>query len=179
MNRLFAELSRREKIVVGGGIVVLAAVVAWFAAVSPYLAGLGRAERRIDSWQQQLETARRLQAEYRRLQATVAAADRRMAASPGFSLLPFVEQTTNRLGVRDKLVAMRPQAPQLRDGYREEAVEIRLERLPLEQVVRLLHAIDNDGPLLEVKSLRIRPRFDDRGRLDLALVVSSLQKDGQ
>lgn len=170
-------LSDREKIFVFSAAALLLVVVLWLGVVSPYRQGIELAKTRIASRQNQLDEVRHLQQEYFTLQKVLASAEKKLAgAARDFSLFPFIEEATSRAGVRDNLVSMRPQTPQLQGEFREESVEIRLERIGLAQLVRFLYAIDSADAALQMKSMRIKPRFDDRSLLDTVLVVSSLQR---
>jgi len=175
---MISNLSDREKIflIVGSAVVVL--LVLWLGVISPYRKGLEKTEARIASREQQLEEVRMLQKQYLKLQGAMAAAEKNLTGkNQGFSVFSFVEDVTNRLGVRDNLVSMRPQTPQVQGDYREEAVEIRLERIGLDQLVRILYAIDAADSPLQTKTMRLKPRFDNAAQLDAVLVVSSLQRN--
>jgi general secretion pathway protein M len=171
-------LSDREKIFVFSGGALLLLLFLWLGVINPYRQGIGLAESHIASRKQQLEEVRRLQQEYFGLQRVLASAEKKLAGSTasGFSLFSYVEDATTRTGVRENLVSMRPQTPQVLGDYREESVEIRLERIGLEQLVRFLYVIESADAALQTKTLRIKPRFDNREQLDTVLVVSSLQR---
>jgi len=170
-------LSDREKIYVFSGGALLLLLFLWLGVIKPYRQGIGLAESHIVSRKQQLEEVRRLQQEYFGLQRVLASAEKKLAGTAqGFSLFSYIEDATSRIGVRENLVSMRPQTPQIKGEYREESVEIRLERIGLEQLVKFLYAIESADAALQTKMLRIKPRFDNREQLDTVLVVSSLQR---
>jgi general secretion pathway protein M len=68
---------------------------------------------------------------------------------------------------------MRPQPSSVQDTVRENSVEIKLEKIRLDQLIRLLYAIDSTDACLQVKNLRVKTRFDDRTLLDAVLTISS------
>lgn len=174
---MISRLSDREKIFVFSGAGLLVLLVLWLGVIAPYRHGMELAATRIASRQQQLEEVRRLQQQYLGLKAVLATTEKKLTdTSRGFSLFPFVEDATTRIGIRDNLVSMRPQTPQVQGDFREESVEIRLERIDLAQLVRLLYAIESADAALQTKSLRIKTRFDNQAQLDTVLVVSSLQR---
>jgi len=170
-------LSDREKIFVFSAIAVLLILVLWLGVFRPYRQGLMLAESRIISRQKQLVEVQHLQQEYLGLQKDLATAEKKLAGTTqGFTLFSFIEDVTTRIGIRDKLVSMRPQTPQVQGEYRENTVEIRLERIDLAQLVRLLYGLEAADAALHLKTLRIKPRFDNRAQLDTVIVVSSLQR---
>ena len=74
---------------------------------------------------------------------------------------------------KENLVYMRPQPASTQDGYREDSVEIKLEKIRLDQLVRLLYDIQNADAFLQVKNMRVKTRFDNRTLLDVVLTVSA------
>jgi hypothetical protein len=55
--------------------------------------------------------------------------------------------------------------------------EVRLEKIRLDQVVRLLYAVDTADALLQVKNLRLKTRFDDRTLFDATMTVAAFGSD--
>ncbi len=170
-------LSDWEKIFVFSAIVMLLLFVLWVGVFRPYQQGLELAKTRIVSRQKQLKEVQHLQQEYFHLQKALATAKKKLAGTThGFTLFSFIEDVTTRIGVRDKLVSMRPQTPQVQGDYREESVKIRLERIDLTQLVRLLYGIEESDAALHLKKVWIKPRYDNRAQFDIDLIVSSLQR---
>lgn len=170
-------LNPREKIFIVAGVICVVAVLLWIGVLAPYQAAIERHETRIESRQKQLQQIHELRNEYLTLNKKLNSAERRLEqASRGFSLFSFLEEVTAQTGVRDRLVSMRPQSTATRGEYREESVEIRLERLALPQIVQLMHSLEQAEAFLTTRSLRIKSRFDDRSRFDTVLVISSYQR---
>jgi general secretion pathway protein M len=65
----------------------------------------------------------------------------------------------------------------MRDGYREERVEIKLEKLRLPELVRLLHALETAAAPLRVTTLRVTTRFEDRNLLDVSALISYTRRE--
>ncbi|MEJ2033065.1 MAG: type II secretion system protein GspM [Deltaproteobacteria bacterium] len=168
-------ISLREKVFLLAGIAFILLFLLWIGVIAPYRQGIEMADSHIASRSRQLEEIRQLQQEYLHLQKSMAAAERKLAQSD-FSIFPFIEEVTTRTGVRDNLVSMRPQAAQMQGEFREDSVEIKLEKIHLDQLVKLLHAIESSNLFLNMKSLRIRSRFDNRTLLDTDLTISSFRK---
>jgi general secretion pathway protein M len=165
--------SRRDRTaLIVGGIVVLAAVSV-FGLVLPYRGAMDRLDSRIATRQKQVREVQALQQEYRGLQRQLAQAQKRLASSGGFSLFSFIESQAAQVATKENLVYMRPQQSAAREGYQEESVEIKLEKLRLDQLVRFLYGIESAEAYLQVKNLRVRTRFDDRSLLDATMTISS------
>ncbi len=170
------DLSQRERLMLLAAALVIFLTVLTFGIVQPYRAALSRLDTQIASRRRQLSELQQLSREYRNLQQQTAAGEQRLAAAGDFSLLTFVEATSIRLAGRDRLISMRPQPGAMLEEFREEAVEVRLERIRLDQLVQLLIAADRAPAPMQVKSLRLRTRFDDRALLDVTLVFASYRR---
>lgn len=172
----FNQLSQRERLTLLAGAVIVAVLLFFFAIVAPYRASLERLDKKIASKQRQLAEAQQLGQEYQQLKQQLAASERRLASGGDFSLLSFVEATSIRLAGRDSLTAMRPQPAATLEGFREEAVEVKLEKIRLNQLVQLLFVADTAPAPMLVKALRIKPRFDDRNLLDVTITFASYRR---
>ncbi|PLX94692.1 MAG: hypothetical protein C0621_04985 [Desulfuromonas sp.] len=93
-----------------------------------------------------------------------------------FALLTTVEELIDRNAAKENLVYMRPQPSSSLEGLREEAVEIKIEKMPLEEIVRLLHAVENHRALLRIKNLRLKTRFDDKTLFDAVFAVATYER---
>jgi general secretion pathway protein M len=172
----FNQLSRREQLTLLAGALIVVVLLFLFGIIVPYRTALERLDTKIASKQRQLTEVHQLGQEYQQLQQQLAASERRLAASDDFSLLSFVEASSIRLAGRDSLTAMRPQPTATLEGFREEAVEVKLERIQLNQLVQLLYVADTAPAPMLVKTLRIKPRFDDRNLLDVVITFASYRR---
>lgn len=170
MNRL----SSRERVVVVAGLVVVLGLVLWFAVLIPYFNAMTRLDRRINAHRHNLVRVEKMAGQISDLRHQLAnIGSRKIGKKPLFSL---VENLTERTGVRDQLLSMRPQPASTQGKYRQQLVEIGLEKLSLAQLVKLLHAIEYRSGGVQVKSLRVKPRFEDPSLLDVHMVLMSLEK---
>ena len=104
--------------------------------------------------------------------------EERMSTGKGkFSLLSYLEEAVTQAQMRDHIVAMQPQAGQAGQGYREMAVELRLEAVPWPQLLNLLVKLESSPHLLQVKRLHVQPRFDASHQLEATLLVSTYESE--
>ena len=165
--------SPREKLAlaVAGVVVILTILIA--GIILPYRSAIGRLDQRIASRQGQLLEARTLVQRIKGMQGEVAATERKLSAATSAPLVATLEGMVAGFAGKEKLLAIRPQPVTAPAGFRQEKVEMQLEKMRLEQLVQLLHAIDSAKSALQSDSLKIRPRFEDPALLDVTLVVSS------
>ena len=168
-------LDKREKIVVGSGIFVLLLLLVWFALLTPYLNSVNRLERKISGQQNGLEKALLMHAQINALRQQLSKANTtsRREKRPLFSR---VENLAEQTGVRDQLFSMRPQPAVIQGKYKQQLVDIRFKQITLSQLVRLLHAVEYRSSGVQVKTMRIKPRFEDHSLLGVNMVLMSLEK---
>ncbi len=171
---MIARLNTRERVVLLLGAVFVLLVFVWLVLLQPYFTAMDNLERRIAGQRRNLEQVAAMRYEIDALRQQIAVIDsRRQSSRPLFSR---VENLTVQTGIREQLLSMRPQPDSVQDGFRQQLVELRLERVSLSQLVRFLYAAEYNSGGIQVRSLRVRPRFDDRAQLDVNLVLMSLER---
>jgi len=171
-----SNLQRRERLFLLGGAIVLVVLLVYIGIVKPYRRSIERLETRISAREHQLQEVHALQQEFLQLKQQTAEIEKRVADSGRFSLIAFLEETALEIASRDNLVYLRPQAKAQLDELAEESLEIKLEKIRLDQLVKLLYATETADTLLKIKSLRSKARFDDPTLLDVVLVIAAYGK---
>lgn len=173
---MIERLSPREKIVLVVGGVVVGLTILFAGIVAPYRAAMRRLDERILSRQGQIVEARTLVKKIKGMQAEVATAERKLKPGQTLPLATTLEALVTRVAARENLLAVRPQPVTAPSGFRQEKVEMQLEKVRLDQLVRLLQGIDNADRALQTDSVKLRRRFEDPALLDATLVVSAFVK---
>lgn len=173
---MISQLNQRERIfvAVGGGLLVLALI--YFAIVAPYRSSLRKLDQQIEARSAQLQEVKLLQTSYLDLKQQMAQVERLLDNRQGFTSLTFMEGLVEQTAGRENLLSMRPQSPETRNEFIIDAVEIKLEKLTLEQVLELLVGIEEADAPMQVKNLYLKQRFDDRSLLDATMTVTSLRR---
>lgn len=171
---MLKRLNLRERWFVGGGLLVLALLLLWFALLTPYFGAMNSLEQRISTNRQNLTRVSQMREQIGLLRQQLAAVGSRKTGKR--PLFAQVESLTEQTGVREQLLSMRPQPATTQGEFRQQLVEIRLEKLSLGQLVKLLHAVEYRSGGIQVKSLRVKPRFDNLSELDVNMVLMSLEK---
>lgn len=171
---MIARLDTRERLTLLVGGVFLLLVMVWLLVLDPYFNAINSLDRRVEGQLRNLERIESMRYQIDELRQQLAVVESRQRSSrPLFSR---VENLTVQTGIRDQLLSMRPQPDSVQEGFRQQLVELRLERITLSQLVRFLHAAEYNSSGIQVRSLRVRPRFDDRSQLDVNLVLMSLER---
>ncbi len=176
INRI-AQLERREKILLLVGAVFIVVVVLIYGVYDPYRNALSRAQRSIATKYQQIDQVRALQAEYLALQGQMNRAESKLVKRSGVSALAMVEDIASRIGSRENLSYIRPQPAQTQGDIHIENLDVKLERLSLQQVLQLLWGVESAKTQMQIKNLRLKQRFDNPAQTDLTMTVSVFRKN--
>ena len=157
-----------------GGLALL--LLCGFWLYSSYQDALHRLERKADASRSELTQLQESIKEYRALQTKLQQVSRGNSSGENLNLITAVENATQQIGARSQLLYVRPQPDKVREDLIEEGVEIKLEKLLLNQLVELLYQLEETQKQLKVSQLRVRTRFDDAGQLDAVMVLSRFRE---
>lgn len=79
------------------------------------------------------------------------------------------------IGIKGKSVKIIPMKGEERIGFTEDATEIRIEALTVNEAVNLLYRLEKSGRPLVFKKCNLKIRFDDPSRADLGLIIALLK----
>lgn len=174
---MIKELKQRERYVLAAGVVALGLLLLVFGVVLPYGAAVERLDKTISTRQVQLVEVKQLQADYQVLKKRVGQLQRDLDQQAVVAPLTFLEESASRIAGRENLVLMRPLPAVMQGQLRTEMTEFKLERLGLEQVLRVLQEVEQARPPMRVDRLHIKQRFDDATQLDMNVTVSATRRN--
>lgn len=90
---------------------------------------------------------------------------------PDDSPAKIIEET----GIKGKSVKIAPLKGEERSGFTEDAADIRIEALTLNEAVNLLYRLEKGNRPLLIKKYNLRMRIDDPSRCDLSLILALLR----
>ncbi len=169
-----ANLSTRERVLVGGAASCVAIAILYAGVALPLLSARSTVRERASAAEQQLAALQRMRRDFDQLHERLAAVEGRIQGGQRGNLRTTLENLARKSGI--SIQSMEPQAAPKNPRYRETKVELGLEGVSLEQAVRYLHEIETHaGQLLSVKSLRLRKRPDRGELLDVTFAISSFE----
>jgi len=172
------KLNERERLFLLGGAVLLVVLLAGFGGYEFYRSTLVRLDKTIVTRTRQLADFDRLRHEALLLRQQMQQIEGKLAQSADFSLATFIEGQATQVAGRTSLAYARPQPTVTRGALQEEVLEAKLERISLEQLLRLLWTIETAPVPMHVRELNLRKRFDDPALLDLTMTVSAMRRAG-
>lgn len=168
-------LSTREIAVLVLGAVAVVFMGSWMWIVEPVGENLELLDRKLTYQMGRMEKMQRLTDSFNRLEKQITATEQRLKRGEGFSILSHLEGQAKQGRVERHIVQMKPLSGQSTRFYKENVVEIKMEKIPLEHLVRYLYKVENSPELLRVKELRIKPRFDNKSLMDARFKVSAYE----
>jgi len=166
-------LQPRERMFVGGAGAALLLFLIFKLTIDPMLKRSADLDRQIVVAQRQLNELRTLQQEYQRQKNVVTNINAQLKRQPNFAIFSRLEELAGQTGIRGKIVHMKPTVSTPSEVYNEESVEVKMEGVTLEQLVRYLQQVENSPQLLKIKRLEMKPRFDNRQILTATFRVSA------
>ena len=149
-------------------LIVLAAAVASILFFTGSLVWSGSAAVRLSEIERAHEEMSRVGGQLKRLIARVDNLERRSAAAGGTGLLSLIEQISDSIGVKGKLVSQKS----VPTSSNIEKAELTFEKLTLNEAANLFYRIDEQPVLLLVNRVAMAPSFDKPDLIMLDMTVS-------
>jgi general secretion pathway protein M len=160
---------------VTAGAALLAGVGFWLGVWEPVQNHRELLDRKLKAKQAEHREIKQLAKRFRRLAGQIRGIESDIERPRNFSILSYLEGLAKRQRVQDRIVQMKPKGGEVTRYYRENAVEIKMEKVRLPELVRYLYQVENSAEMLRILQLQIRPRFDDRDLLDVRFQVSAVE----
>lgn len=92
------------------------------------------------------------------------------------SLLSELEGFAIKANVKGKIASMKPSRSIVSEKYQENAIEVELREVSLDQVLKVLHQIEYSGDAMGVEWIRIKSISPTEGLLNTTLKVFTLKE---
>ena len=166
-------LGTRERIFVIAGSVGLLLALLYTLVIDPLMAHSAQLDRRIEKAQRDLQELYTLQREYQGQKRVLDNINEQLRRQKDVAIFSRLEELAGDTGIRSKILYMKPTVSTPSEAYEEESVEIKMEGVTLEQLIRYLYQVENSPQFLKIKRLYIKPRFDNRQLLTAIFRVST------
>jgi type II secretory pathway component PulM len=172
----YQRLSPRERLLLGLAVGSVLAISLYSFVWDPLVSGREALERRIVARQKDLTLMEAQRARFLELQRQVEASQAVLVKTdPSFSLFAHLQNAVAQVVERSHIQSMNPSDKNLSDEYQEQAVEIKLTAVNLEQLVNMLYRIEKGDPQLHVSRLQVKKRYNDPHSFDIVATVSLLK----
>ena len=168
----FDSLSSREQVMV---LLMFGTIFFMVLGLGGFLVkrDLAARERRIEAKLKKLEEAASLRSDYRRRLAEQKRVAGQIKRNNKVRLLSYLEKLSQQSNVSLKNASERPGESTGSDLVKEEAAEVKISNVSLDRLHDFLKRIEEGNPLVKVRRLRIKTRFDNPKMLDATITVGT------
>jgi general secretion pathway protein M len=167
-------LGKREKWMLAGGGVVIVLVLFYQFGLSPALVRLRLLDRLVAQKEREVHEMKTLRDTYLTQKSLMEEVNRSLnQRGQEFAIFSFLEDLANKVGVKNNIMYMKPALATVGELYRESSVEMRLEGIGVQQLIRYLYDIERAPQLLRVRRMHIKPRAANPDLLDVTFQVST------
>src|SRR5215510_12196592 len=132
----------RERLFIGGAGAALLLFLIFKLAIDPMFKHSAELDRQIVTARRQLAELRTMQQEYQRQKSVVDSINSQLKRQQNFAIVSRLEELAGQTGIQNKILYMKPTVSTPSEVYNEESVEVKMEGVTLEQLVRYLHQIE-------------------------------------
>jgi general secretion pathway protein M len=169
------KLAQREKYLITGAACLVVSALLFQFAISPFIEARQRMQRGISAKTEALRTISGLSAEYKTFQEDALGTNQRLASrQKNFTLFSYLEQAAGEAAVKKNISYMKPSATTPRGPFKESLVEMKLERVTLQQLTGYLQKIESPIEIVSIRRISIQANKGEADYLDAILQVSTL-----
>ncbi len=165
----YDRLDSRLRLRLGIGVALLLFLLILLSAANDRI---GRLKKKLSA--READIAEMMTLKQRYLEANAVAqrlANRLTATRPDDTPARIFEE----IGIKGKGSQIKPLKGEERDGYLEDAAEIKVDGLTANEAVNLIFRLEKGARPVVIKKAQLKTRFDDPSRLDLTLTVALLK----
>jgi general secretion pathway protein M len=168
------QLGKREKLMIAGGGLAIVLVLFYQFGLSPALNRLRLLDRLVAQKEREVYEMKTLRDTYLMQKSLMEEVNRSLnQRGQEFAIFSFLEDLANKSGVKNNIMYMKPALSTVGELYRESSVEMRLEGIGLQQLIRYLYDIERAPQILRVRRMHIKPRTANPDLLDVTFQVST------
>jgi general secretion pathway protein M len=171
------KLEKREKQAVTAGLIFLVCFAVFHFLVSPLLQARQQTQKALLHKKEDIQKISQLQEEYYKLQNQAVNIEGRLQKrNPSFSLFSFIEEKATKAKVKQQINSMTPSTSEGEGALQESRVDLKLERISLQQLVDFLIEIESAKDIVVIKRISIQGNSKEDGALDAVMQVITFTK---
>jgi len=169
----FDKLEQREKITVLVGIGFLVCFVILQFGIMPYIDASSNLDKSINKRKEDLVELQLLQQEFRNLTKEAGGIrDQLGKRAPNFSLFTFLDSQAATAEIKEFISYMKPSTSGAEgDDLQESLVEMKLQKVSLEQLVKYLQLIESPENVVSIKRISVQESGNDKGLLEVIMQI--------
>jgi general secretion pathway protein M len=169
------KLAQREKNFIAAAACVVAGALLLQLVVLPVIDNRSHMQRGIEAKSEALRTMVTLSGEYTRFQEDARGTKKRLAGrQKNFTLFSYLEKAAGEAAVKKHIKYMKPSASTVKGPFKESLVEMKLEKVTLQQLTGYLQKIESPQDIVSIRRISVQSGKGEDGYLDAVLQVLTL-----
>lgn len=170
----FERLSGREQLT---ALALILAILTMFFGFGGYFVNnaLTARQRRIVAKETKLAEVGELRTDYQRRLNEQRQIANRVRGNNGLRLLSYLEDKGKLAGIELKNIVERPGESTGSEQVKEEAAEVLVKNVSLDRLYEFLKKVEKGNPLVKIRRLKIKQRFDNKEMLDASVTVGTFK----
>ena len=169
-------LEKRERYILLFGVFFVTGFVVFQTMLMPYMEARNTMQRSLSRNESELADIELLRKEYLELKSRQGDIEKKLInRTPGFSLFSFLEEQAAVTNVKDRVTYMKPTANEIDEGFNESIVEMKMEKVTLDQLVSFLLKIESEEKIVSVQRISIQENGQEDGLLDTVLSIKTFE----
>lgn len=169
-------LEKREKFILLFGVFFVLGFIVLQVMVLPYVEARQTMTRSLSRNETELVDIQLLRQEYLALKSRQGDIEKRLTErTPGFSLFSFLEEQATATKVKNSVTYMKPTTNEIDEGFNESIVEMKMERVTLDQLVAFLVKIESEEKIVSIQRISIQENNQEEGLLDTVLSIKTFE----
>lgn len=165
---------RERKLVIFGGGALLIFLILWFV-VPALLSDNGGTLATIGKQKSDLDSIMRLYRDFANVQSEYKKIESKISGQKSLSLLAELENLADQSEIKSNIEAMESKPKPKNEFFKEEAVDIRLIKISLKQVLTFLYAVEYSPKVLRIKKLHLEIRYDNKDLMNAQIEVATFK----
>jgi hypothetical protein len=167
VRNLFRSVSNREKILILVSSVLLIAFLVYQFVFVPIMGIRREYDLEWMALEKKLHELEVLAQKYADEKSYLAALTKTFESKKGDSVLTFLENIAEEVGIRENIEYIKPRGSESNDGITRTTVELKIDTISIVDLMRFLYRIEEDRKGLTVSYLRLKPYFKDKEKSDI------------
>lgn len=170
--------SREKRVLAGGTLFVLCFFVVQLVVI-PFWNSRVKLEISIERKSAELVKIKQLQEEHQRLKVQEGGIrEKIMERSPGFTLFTFLDKQVTKAQVKKQIKYMKPSTLEGDDDLNESAVEMKLQRTTLKDLVSFILLVESEENVVSIRRISIQESGGGQGYLDVIMQIRTFELEG-
>lgn len=168
-------LTTREKYIAITGAAIITLLVAYQLFVNPAINRIDTLERVIAEKNQKLIDIASKSQKYNALVTDIKNIRLEISETPDSeNLLPAIEKIQNKCGLKQNIFSMKPSTAKINDTYNESSVEIIMQQITLDQLLKFLNEVESAKSTISIRTLQIKHTPQNPALLDTTIKITKI-----